>query len=150
MEPLQKTLTKIAHETSFQPLQFKFLPYKASSALPSLLWKADILEPVQVFELFFTSEVMDLLVKHTNAYADVKDANSGDKAWELPGRIWRDVSKSELKRWIGILIYMGVFSSCSTRDYWRKSSLWPDHPICEYMGLTCFQQSYTIFTFRTL
>jgi len=61
------------------------------------LRKADILEPAQVFELFFTSEVMDLLVKHTNAYADVKDANSGDKAWELPGRVWRDVSKSELK-----------------------------------------------------
>ena len=97
VESLQKTLTKIVHETSFQPLQFKFLPYKASSALPSLLWKTDILEPAQVFELFFISEVMDLLVKYTNTYVDVKDTNSGDKAWELPECIWRDVSKSELK-----------------------------------------------------
>src|SRR5437763_13172318 len=96
VEPLQKTLTEIAHETSFQPFQFKFLPHKASSVLPSLLQKADILEPAQVFELFFTSEVMDFLVKYTNTYANVKDANSGDKAWELPGHVWRNVSKSEL------------------------------------------------------
>ena len=97
VKPLQKTLTEIARETSFQPLQFKFLPHKASSALSSLLRKADILEPAQVFELFFISEVMDLLVKHTNAYADVKDANSGDKAWEVPGYIWKNILKSKLK-----------------------------------------------------
>ena len=58
-----------------------------------------------------------------NAYANIKDANSGDQAWKLPGRIWKEVSKSELKQWIGILIYMGVFSSAATRDYWRKSTL---------------------------
>jgi len=75
------------------------------------LQKANILDPAQVFDLFFTSEVIDLLVRHTNAYAEVKDANSGDKAWELPGCIWKEVSAIELKQWIGMLIYMGVFSS---------------------------------------
>ena len=102
--------------------------------------KADILDPAQVFDLFFTSEVIDLLVRHTNAYAEVKDANSGDKAWELPGRIWKEVSAIELKQWIGMLIYMGVFSGCGIRDYWRKSTLWPVHPLCDYMSLTRFQQ----------
>ena len=97
MESLQKTFIEIVCETSFQLLQFKFLPYKTSSALSSLLQKVDILEPAQIFELFFISEVMDLLVKYTNTYTDVKDTNSGDKAWELPGCVWRDVSKSELK-----------------------------------------------------
>jgi len=83
---------------------------------------------------------MDILVKHTNTYTDIKNANSGDKAWKLPGRIWKNVSKSELKRWIGILIYMGVFGSCATRDYWCKSTLYPTHPISEYMSQTCFEQ----------
>ena len=106
------------HQTSFQPLQSTFLPHKAFSTLPSSLRKADILDPAQVFDLFFTSEVIDLLVRHTNAYAEVKDANSGDKAWELPGCIWKEVSAIELKQWIGMLIYMGVFSGCGIRDYW--------------------------------
>jgi hypothetical protein len=66
--------------------------------------KADFLDPVQTFELFFTSEILDLMTEHTNAYAESKDANSGDAAWKLPGRIWRDISKLELKQWIGILI----------------------------------------------
>ena len=81
---------------------------------------------------------MDILVKYTNTYVDIKNANSGDKAWKLPGRIWKNVSKSELKRWIGILIYMGVFGSCATRDYWHKSTLYPTHPISEYMSQTRF------------
>ena len=109
-EPLQDTLTKLSHQTSFQPMQFLFSPHNAFSTLPSSLRKVDILEPAQVFELFFTSKIMDILVKHTNTYTDIKNANSGDKAWKLPGRIWKNVSKSELKRWIGILIYIGVLA----------------------------------------
>src|SRR5947209_15857541 len=35
---------------------------------------------------------------------------------------------------------MGVFSSATTRDYWRKSTLWPEHPIHEYMSQTRFEQ----------
>ena len=81
---------------------------------------------------------MDLLVQHTNNYAKYKDANSGDKAWEQLGRIWKKVSKGELKQWIGILIYMGIFSGCGTRDYWQKSTLWPIHPIYDYMSLIHF------------
>ena len=139
-ELLQDTLIKLSHQTNFQPMQFLFSPHNAFSTLPSSLQKVDILEPAQVFELFFTSEIMDILVKHTNTYADIKNTNSGDKAWKLPGRIWKNVSKSELKRWIGILIYMGVFGSCATRDYWRKSTLYPTHPISEYMSQTRFEQ----------
>src|SRR5436305_4809577 len=57
-EPLQDTLTKLSQQTSFQPIQFLFSPRDAFSTLPSSLRKADILEPAQVFELFFTSEVI--------------------------------------------------------------------------------------------
>ena len=104
-ESLQATLTTIAQETTFQPLQFKFSAHDGFPTLPLSLRKADFLDPVQDFELFFTSEILDLMTEHTNAYAESKDANSGDAAWKLPGRIWRDISKLELKQWIGILIY---------------------------------------------
>jgi hypothetical protein len=85
------------------------------------------------------------MIKNTNAYAQLKDANSGDVAWKLPKRIWKDISKSELKIWIGILIYMGVFSNCSLPDYWKNNPLRPVHPIRNYISQTRFEQILRYF-----
>ena len=56
--------------------------------------------------------------------------------------VWTHLERGlkELKQWIGILIYMRVFSNSATRDYWRKSPLWPVHPICAYISQTRFEQ----------
>src|SRR5437016_3585585 len=97
-EPLQQTLSKITHQINFKPFQSTFLPHSPFVTLFLSLRKADMLNLAQVFNFFFTSEIMNLLVCNTNTYADVKDANSSDKAWKLPGCIWKEVLKSELKQ----------------------------------------------------
>ena len=45
-----------------------------------------------------------------------------------------------LAAWIGIVVYMGVHNSPTTRDYWKHDGLNPIHPICDYMSQTRFEE----------
>lgn len=46
----------------------------------------------------------------------------------------------DLKIWLGIVIYMGIFSAPTLEDYWKHDGLHPTHPITAYMSLNKFQQ----------
>lgn len=45
-----------------------------------------------------------------------------------------------LKIWLGIVIYMGIFSAPALEDYWKHDGLHPTHPITAYISLNKFQQ----------
>jgi len=56
------------------------------------------LSPVQLFKLMFPSAIIDIIVKHTNQYADtVKSAKD-----------WKPITRDELYAYIGMLMYLGV------------------------------------------
>jgi len=46
----------------------------------------------------------------------------------------------ELRIFLGIIIYMGVFGKTSLDDYWSTSGKYPQHSINKYMSLYRFQQ----------
>jgi hypothetical protein len=76
------------------------------------------------------------MAAHSNAYAAAK---ASERQLE-GGRKWKEVSASELGVWLGIVLYMGVHSSPTVRDYRRHNGLNPTHPICEYMDQTRFEE----------
>jgi Transposase IS4 len=51
-----------------------------------------------------------------------------------------DVTSDELKQWIGILVYIGLFPSPSVLDYWCTGKEKPIHRMSSIMSLTRFQQ----------
>ena len=66
----------------------------------------------EIFCLFFTSTLIDLMVEETNRYAS---ACLGEK-FEL----WTAVNADELCAYMGLLILMGFVKLPSLRDYWKK------------------------------
>jgi hypothetical protein len=129
-ENLQSTLptgqlfAPIRHTKSIRP---------ASNVLPRNISHSDIIEPSTIATLFFTNDLMKEMTTNSNLYADSHRAGE-------EGRHWEPVQVSELRCWIGILIYMGVCRMPAVEDYWKHDGLYPTHHICDYMSLTRFEQ----------
>ncbi|XP_048576402.1 piggyBac transposable element-derived protein 2-like [Nematostella vectensis] len=88
------------------------------------------LSPLSFFELFFKSEVIELIVTETSKYAvqcnpddfdnegrkKTKDANWFDKEGNI-----KPLTVEELKAFLGITIMMGIVKLPSMKDYWSES-----------------------------
>ncbi|KAA0711895.1 hypothetical protein E1301_Tti013497 [Triplophysa tibetana] len=71
--------------------------------------------PLQYFELFFTTSVLQKIVDHTNAYGAEKCSK----------KIWKqDTSVQELKGYLALVIYMGLLKCSSLQDYWKTSNIY--------------------------
>ncbi|XP_067298892.1 piggyBac transposable element-derived protein 4-like isoform X2 [Pseudorasbora parva] len=94
VEPLQ---------LDFSPVQEpgpKFLPNRCSS-------------PLQFFQLFFSKASLQTIVGHTNDH--------GAKCQERKGKVWGNICQNDLKSYIALVIYMGMFKCSSLTDYWSVS-----------------------------
>ena len=90
------------------------------------------------FSRFFTDEVWELIVTHTNRYA----ARLRQQSHHASIRVWHDVSVIEMKAFIGILILMGICRLPRLRRYWTTKHSYICPRICEIMSLTRFEQIY--------
>ncbi|PKY61043.1 hypothetical protein RhiirA4_280836, partial [Rhizophagus irregularis] len=55
-------------------------------------------------------------------------------------RPWQNLTISELKIFIAILIYMGIFKLPAIRDYWQTKHHYPKHNITKFMTCVRFEQ----------
>ena len=85
-------------------------------AQPLLPWENDDRKNIElrVFELFWDSEVLDVLVQSTNAYAGEKCAGT-----RFGRRPWRKVTEEEIKVFLALLIYMGTKRDCGSTKFWK-------------------------------
>ncbi|KAG0324794.1 hypothetical protein BG000_002042 [Podila horticola] len=88
-----------------------------------------------------TRQILPELAENTNAYAVSKEAGESQGS-----RLWERTSKDELRIFIGIIIYMGVFQSPAVSDYWSTSHEFPQLNITNFMTLLRFQQLKRFFT----
>lgn len=82
-----------------------------------------------IFRLFFTDELVDLIVYYTNANARKARSEKNLQQWSRLNR-WKDVSRPEMYAYFGVLIYMGIHKEPAIDDYWKKKKEYiPRHPI---------------------
>ena len=86
-----------------------------------------------IFSLFFTKEVLGIIVQDTNKYGSRRS-----KDLKAP---WKDMSVAELREFLGILIYRSLFPSPHHQDYWNLDMMKPIHTGLMYtMGRNRFLQ----------
>lgn len=113
----------------FDKLEHLIPPHKAKVHLSNDFKNLSEITPLQIFSLFFTSEMMNLIIKNTNLYAETKFA-----------KLWSNLTLSELQIWLSIMIYTGIFKLPSIRDYWSRNEKYPLHKITEFMKSHRFEE----------
>jgi len=103
----------------------------SSGQIPNTI---DSSSPEALFTLFFTDSVIDRIVRCTNVNAEsvrVHPVNSRaqnirfhDSYNQLP---WKPVTSSEILAYLGILIYMGIYTTPNINDYWNTKKPGPIH-----------------------
>ena len=112
----------------------------AQTNLPLALRLDSELSPLTIFTLFFSDPVLTDLADNTNAYAASKGAGTGEGS-----RQWVKTTPDELRIFLGIIVYMGVFRQNSVSEYWSTSPECPQHNITNFMSLVRFEQLKRFF-----
>ena len=88
-----------------------------STAVKNKIWLID------VFQLFVTNDVVDLIVDETNRFAtQVLQSQIVTRRSRL--KAWSPTNRDEMKRFFGIVIYMGVIQLSEISLYWSKKQLY--------------------------
>ena len=118
----------------FEPL---FIENGFNHGSPNLPPDFDDTGCFEIFKLFFTDELMDLIVYHTNTHANMlypKDTPKGNP------RRWKPTSRQEIYAYFGVLIYMGIHKEPAIEDYWRTTNTYgPIHPVSKFMSKSRFE-----------
>lgn len=107
---LGNLLSRIPPLPQYQPMEIE--DRAAVSHLPEDIF----LTPYTVFSLIWTTTVWDMLCKNTNLYAAAQNTLKS---------VWKPTDVSELKIFVAITIYMGIFHFPTIHDYWRTDGVAP-------------------------
>ena len=70
--------------------------------------------PREVFEMFFSDDLMKLMVTESNRYAE---AVMGNEKFAT----WTKITVDEMKAFLGFSILMGINQLPAVKDYWKNS-----------------------------
>ena len=102
----------------------------------------DASDPIALFDLFFSADILDKIAYHTNQHAEKLRADALLQDDALRPRGWKPTSPTELYTYFAIVIYMGLHQEPSLEEYWeKKHANAPVHSISNYMSSTRFQQT---------
>ena len=89
--------------------------------------------PLEIFELFFSSDLLDLIVEESNRYA--REA-MGDEKYTT----WQKVTTDDIQALLGFSILMGIVQLPSLDDYWNKDPLLHYTPIADRISRDRFRE----------
>jgi Transposase IS4 len=132
VEPLPEIDNQLPELPDYHPpLELRSEPSESIAAGPSEL---------QTFKQLYTQVVVDIIVDATNSYAENERENAENFDY---ARRWHPVNSTEIWRYIGCLIYMGLHIESQREEYWGSLQ-----HLGESLGLKRFQQIHRYFTLR--
>ncbi|XP_041647296.1 piggyBac transposable element-derived protein 4-like [Cheilinus undulatus] len=99
-------------EEDIEPPQPKFRPERD---VGPQLNRTSSYTPLDLFQLFFSTTVIDTLVKNTNIYG--KKKHQGNK------KSWVPVTAADMYSFLSLVLYMGIVPLKAMSDYWKGSQL---------------------------
>ncbi|XP_018538842.1 piggyBac transposable element-derived protein 4-like [Lates calcarifer] len=99
-------------EDDVEPPQPRFRPERDVG--PQLNRTANY-TPLELFQLFFSTTVIDTLVRNTNAY--------GRKKYQGQKESWVPVTTADMYSFICLVLYMGIVPLKTLKEFWRGSKL---------------------------
>lgn len=99
---------------------------------PQALWSTPRI-PAPFFRLFVGNDILATMVANTDKYAEMKGSGTG--------REWSDTGVGELKTFIGICLYTGLFRSPRLEAYCDRSGNGRLHRIATAVPLKQFYSS---------
>ena len=127
---------------------FEALPHPEFTYRINLPSSVNPMHPIEIWDLFFPEEVMDMLVQNTNKsglyWADIGPRNRR-------AVVWQDVTVTEMYSYFAILIYMGLHIENRIEQYWSQNTgSMPQHtPVQKAIARDCFQQIHSAFHIST-
>lgn len=106
---------EIFYSNTFEP------SIKDFTGLPSCLSENAHLnghEPIHYFDLFFNDQLLDHIVRETNIYQQ-----QNPEPIRMNMKPWVDLTKDELKKFLGLTMLMGHVQKVRLDDYWSTNPL---------------------------
>lgn len=90
-------------------------------------------EPYDYFRLLVTDEFLDNIISESNSFAEKLFLS---KEWTEKSRIseWKDLTRDEFLKFIGLVYHMGNIKLNKLQDYWKTSRLFNLKCISDYMS----------------
>ena len=90
-------------------------------------------DPLEMFSHFFNHELLQLIVKETNRYADqCKELEGRQEEWKT--------TEEEIKAYFGFQILMGINVLPEMRDYWSKDEKLHYSPVASKISRDRFEE----------
>ena len=87
-------------------------------------------DPISLFEIYYTPEIIDKIVQHTNQYE--RTPKDPSKPY-CRAHNWYPTCPAEIYTYLAIHIYMTLHIDNEIADYWNTSDTTPSHPITKYI-----------------
>ncbi|KAJ6648949.1 PiggyBac transposable element-derived protein 4 [Pseudolycoriella hygida] len=94
-------------------------------------------KPIDVFDLFVTDEIYDLVVTQTNLNAHKKLMKNIKRCSRM--RKWKDTNTDEMKKFFGLVVYMGIVKLPGIHMYWSKNQFYRNAFVPQVMSRNRFQ-----------
>jgi hypothetical protein len=119
--------------------------------LPNWGWEITLPEntspddPITLFTMYYTPEIIDLIVEKTNNYRREPQDNSLSRA---RANGWYSTCRGEIYLYFAIRIYMTLHVDNEIADYWSTKDMAPEHPITKYLSRDRFQELHMRMRFH--
>ena len=111
--------------------------------LPNWGWEITLPEnvspddPITLFIMYYTPEIIELIVEKTNEY---RREPQDDSCHRARAREWYPTCCGEIYIYFAIRIYMTLHVENEISDYWTTKDFAPRHPITSYISRDRFQE----------
>jgi len=126
------------HEKAFKKTGGEFFPIE----IPEFVLQINLPttcanDPLAIFLLYYTPEIIDMIVKNTNDFILKPQKDTAKKRSRVYN--WVPTNRHEIYQYFGIRIYMTIHIENEIQDYWSIKSNVPIHSIARIMPRDRFQ-----------